>query len=145
MSDEEKNTKAIAALNDRFRKRIGIPFFGVPPFAGTFVCTAGIAALPPEAQITIWFAVRDFDDFDEGNDPSGERDFGTIILPGVQEKIFWKIDYFADSTCTTAARSNPLMTSAVSGYRPSCWLRNIESACVPITSVRAPSLASACH
>ena len=43
------------------------------------------------------------------------------------------------------ARSNPLMTSAVSGYRPSCWLRNIESACVPITSVRAPSLASACH
>ena len=101
MSDEEKNTKAIAALNDRFRKRIGISFFGVPPFAGTFVCTAGIAALPPEAQIAIWFAVRDFDDFDEGNDPSGERDFGTIILPGVQEKIFWKIDYFADSTCTT--------------------------------------------
>jgi hypothetical protein len=103
MTDEENNAKAIAALNDCFRKRIGIPFFGVPPVAGTFVCTASIAALPPETQITIWFAVRDFEKFDEGNDPYAERDFGAIVLPGMQEKIFWKIDYFADSTCSTGA------------------------------------------
>ena len=31
---------------------------------------------------------------DPGNDPHGERDFGAVTFKG--EKIFWKIDYYAN-------------------------------------------------
>ncbi len=92
----------IADLNDRFRSRCGIPVFGahVP---GRFVFTRGIAALPPETQICIWAAVRDFNDFTEGNDPYGEHDLGAFTIEGASERVFWKIDYYADEACTVGA------------------------------------------
>jgi hypothetical protein len=43
--------------------------------------------------------VRRFDSFAEDNDPDGEHDFGTFEVRGVAEKIFWKIDYYADASC----------------------------------------------
>jgi hypothetical protein len=92
----------IAELNDRFRSRCGIPVLGehVP---GRFVFTRGIAALSPETQICIWAAVRDFNDFTAGNDPYGEHDLGAFTIEGAPERVFWKIDYYADESCTAGA------------------------------------------
>lgn len=36
--------------------------------------------------------IRDFDAFDEGNDPHGERDFGRFEFEGTA--CLWKIDYY---------------------------------------------------
>jgi hypothetical protein len=36
-----------------------------------------------------------FDDFNAGNDPHHEHDFGSFELEG--EKLFWKIDYYNES------------------------------------------------
>ncbi|HEY5138130.1 MAG TPA: DUF3768 domain-containing protein, partial [Methylococcales bacterium] len=35
---------------------------------------------------------RNFEDFNQGNDPHGEHDFGSFVESGV--KYFWKIDYY---------------------------------------------------
>jgi hypothetical protein len=61
--------------------------------------TAGIRALPPEVQSAIREQVEKFSDFSADNDPHGERDFGAFTVRGVPEKIFWKIDYYADKSC----------------------------------------------
>jgi uncharacterized protein DUF3768 len=97
----EQEANRIAALNDRFRSRCGLAFGDDVP--GGFVFTQGINSLPPETQVSIWAAVRDFTDFSEGNDPYAERDFGAFTLDGVPEKIFWKIDYYADASCSGGA------------------------------------------
>jgi hypothetical protein len=89
----------IAALNDQFRSGFFIPSFGPRPVPGRVVCTPGIAALPPETQIGIWGQVSDFEKFTEDNDPHGEHDFGAFDVEGVG-KIFWKIDYYADNSCS---------------------------------------------
>ena len=94
-----QKAKLIAELNDRFRRDFFVPTFGPRPVPGHIVCTRGITALPPETQIRVWWAVSDFKDFGEDNDPYAERDFGTITMDGVPEKIYWKIDYYADRAC----------------------------------------------
>ena len=86
----------IAVLNDRFRSRIGIPLYGASVVPGTFVITAGIAALAPELKFAICERVRNFDAFSE-DDPHGERDFGAFDVRGVG-KVSWKIDYYADAS-----------------------------------------------
>ena len=85
----------IAVLNDRFRARLGLPHED-PAVPGTFVMTAGIAALASELQLEIRERVRTFADFSEDNDPHGERDFGAFDVAG-GGKIFWKVDYYADA------------------------------------------------
>jgi len=99
----EQEANRIAELNDRFRSRCGMPLFWEHIPGGDFVFTRGIEALPPETQISIWAAVRDFTDFSEGNDPHAERDFGAFTIDDVPEKIFWKIDYFKDASCSGGA------------------------------------------
>jgi hypothetical protein len=37
-------------------------------------------------------AVRQYDDFNSGNDPYGEHDFGRIVWR--DETTYWKIDYY---------------------------------------------------
>ncbi|MGA7796796.1 MAG: DUF3768 domain-containing protein [Candidatus Acidiferrales bacterium] len=96
----EDKAKQIAALNDLFRLNFFVPTFGPRPVPGQVVCTRGISALPPETQICIWAEVSGFDNFTEGDDPHGEHDFGAFTMPGAPEKIFWKVDYYADSSCT---------------------------------------------
>lgn len=81
----------IASLNDRFRK--DGPHSGIP---GRQFATAGISALPIEAQVLIWAKVATFADFTKDNDPHGEHDFGAFEFPGAG-RIFWKVDYYADS------------------------------------------------
>ena len=80
----DARTRAIRALNDRFRQT----FQG-----GRVVATAGIMALDDAVRQRIFNAVQGFDAFDEGNDPWGEHDFGSLDVEG--ETIFFKIDYLA--------------------------------------------------
>jgi hypothetical protein len=95
----DQKAAEFAALNDLFRPGFFIPTFGPRPVPGRIVCTSGIAALPPETQIRIWGQVSRFDSFTEDNDPHGEHDFGAFDVAGVG-KVFWKIDYYADSSCS---------------------------------------------
>jgi len=52
--------------------------------------TRGIAGLGVEDVHKILMKVKNFDEFNEDNDPYGEHDFGSFDYNG--EKIFWKID-----------------------------------------------------
>jgi hypothetical protein len=99
----EQKTKEIAALNDRFRERFYVPSFGPRPVPGRIVCASGIAALAPETQICNWAEVANFAAFTEDNDPHGEHDFGAFEIEGATETIFWKIDYYADPSCSVGS------------------------------------------
>ena len=94
----EDQASKIAVLNDYFRMNFLIPSQRRVP--GQIVCTSGISALPMETQSRIWLDVIRFNAFTEDNDPHGEHDFGAFEVNGVAEKIFWKIDYYADASCT---------------------------------------------
>jgi hypothetical protein len=89
-----KNSQAIAELNDKFRRTFS---------GGKVVLTLGISCLPEPLRLQILQAVRDFVDFDEGDDPYGEHDFGAFEYEG--RSIFWKIDYY--NTDLTAGAENP--------------------------------------
>lgn len=80
--------------NDIFRKAV----MSRPQRHGKVVYTRGVAALPSEKLQTIRQAIKTYSDFDEGNDPHKEHDFGVIELDGLP-KIYWKIDYFQNSDC----------------------------------------------
>jgi len=110
----EEKARKIAEQNDLFRTKFYIPYFNLRP-AGHMFCTGGIAALPPETQIEVWMAVANFNDFAEGNDSYGEHDFGALDIEGVAEKIFWKIEYYADKSCTSGSEdpSDPARTFRV--------------------------------
>lgn len=87
-TDDMLRRKIIAAQNDLFRRqdrRITIP--------GKLVMTAGIDALRLDRKIDTLIRVRDFNRFDEANDPYGEHDFGALEVAHVG-KVFWKIEYF---------------------------------------------------
>lgn len=69
----------ISMLNDKFRKSsLGV------------VLTCGVQSV--EDLNGLMRAVREFDDFNESNDPYGEHDFGRIDWKG--DKVFWKIGYY---------------------------------------------------
>ena len=72
-------TVMIAMLNDKFRKG-----------RANFMLTSGVQSV--ENLQGLIEAVREFDDFNDDNDPYGEHDFGRIDWIG--DKVFWKIDYY---------------------------------------------------
>ena len=78
----------IASLNDIARTAMGV--------GGKLVQTSGISARPDQSNIRE--KVEKFNTFTPDNDPHGERDFGSFVHPD-GEKIFWKIDYYADRNC----------------------------------------------
>jgi len=74
----------IAHLNDQLRqgnRKIG-----------EIRITQAVKALPPEQQQKLLQLVRDFNSFESGNNPYGERDFLAIQLNS--KSYFFKIDYF---------------------------------------------------
>jgi len=82
-----ETTERIAKLNDMFRSTL--------TFGGKAVLTAGVANLGPDAIKAITKQVREFADFDageDGNDPYSEHDFGAFDHDG--NRFFWKIDYY---------------------------------------------------
>ena len=79
MNQAVKNQK-IASLNDAYRCQM----------TGCVV-TRGITNLGPLVR-DIFVRVREYQDFNQGNDPYGEHDFGSFAILGM--KILWKIDYY---------------------------------------------------
>jgi Protein of unknown function (DUF3768) len=76
----------ITELNDRFRQH---------NLGHGQVCIAPMMEMMPiEQREALLAMVRSFSDFNEGNDPYGEHDFGSIEFQG--KNYFWKIDYYAD-------------------------------------------------
>lgn len=75
----------IAMLNDLARTAMGV--------CSTVFQTSGINALAPADQSAIREKVETYSDFSEGNNPWGERDFGSFMHG--EDKIFWKIDYMS--------------------------------------------------
>lgn len=80
--------------NDIFRKSV----LSRPQTYGKVNFTQGFACLPNGIVQQVIQAIKTFSDFNEGNDPHKEHDFGSIQLEG-QPKIFWKIDYYPDVSC----------------------------------------------
>ena len=80
-------TLTIAELNDRFRKG--------DRSLGKYVVTQEVNNLNPYDQLALTRLVREFDDFNEGNDPYSEHDFGSVEFQ--DEKYFWKVDYYDPS------------------------------------------------
>ncbi|WP_419797658.1 MAG: DUF3768 domain-containing protein [Terasakiella sp.] len=76
----------IAQLNDLLRKE-GI--------GGRVMITQGIQALSNDTRKNIFKAIREFDDFNEDNDPYGERDFAALTVD--RERINFKFDYYDKS------------------------------------------------
>jgi len=74
----------IRALNDGARRT----------FAGcTVLITPAVQELGDAEKAKLLSAVREFSQFNTGNDPHHEHDFGAIDLHG--QKWFWKFDYHA--------------------------------------------------
>ena len=93
----------IAAQNDDFRKHLS---------KGTLVLTQGIRSNTQEDLKEIITKVRNFDAFDNDNDPYHEHDFGAFDYKG--RKIFWKIDnYDREFLYISPDVSNPRVTNRV--------------------------------
>jgi hypothetical protein len=73
----------IRVLNDLFRRT----FCG-----GRVMLTSGVAALETELKAKVLIAVREFNEFDTGNDPHHEHDFVSVTVDGTE--VFAKIDYY---------------------------------------------------
>ncbi len=91
-SINDAKTAEIRRLNDAFRQN---PAHGLG-VTGRVLFTPGFSAMSWTDRHGILKRVREFDTFDEGNDPWGEHDFGAFDFSGV--KIFWKIDCY-DREC----------------------------------------------
>ena len=81
-------SQLIEDQNDAFRR-------GDQSIPGRVVLTHGIASLGETEIQAILAKVQAFDDFNEGNDPYGEHDFGRISHN--EEIVYFKIDYYDPS------------------------------------------------
>lgn len=97
-------SSAIAVLNDRFRQG--------DRSLGEYKLSRQILGLPKHKQKQLFKLLQEFSDFNEGNDPSGERRKGQIVMDDVI--YLWRIDYL-DLTMTMVADnpSNPNETTRV--------------------------------
>lgn len=90
----DERTATIQKLYDEHRKHFYLVQIKVderPPALPTYVWTQGIDELGFEKLAQLSYLVRRYDAFNEGNDPYGEHDFGSIDFEGA--RIFWNIDY----------------------------------------------------
>lgn len=85
------------ALNDALRADLSDASLGL------VIVTTGIRSLGDDVLRAIMMRVRDFDTFDDGNDPHREHDFGAFEYG--PDSIFWKIDYYNQSL--DAGSENP--------------------------------------
>lgn len=80
---DSQHAAAIRALNDRLRCEC---------IGGQRMVTRGIAALAKDTVARIVQAVGTYTDFDQGNDPYNEHDFGSLLVE--DRHVLWKIDYY---------------------------------------------------
>lgn len=80
-----QHTDQIRNLNDKFRKG--------DTSLGRIMMTRGVTALAGAPIVNeLMSLVRDFDNFNEDNDPHGEHDFFSFTFK--DKKLFAKIDYY---------------------------------------------------
>jgi hypothetical protein len=112
MSTREKKVRKnkIRELNDRFRTSA---FNGGKIRAdGEVFITRGVANLSLDEQMSLTLKVQYYQDFNAGDDPYGEHDFGKIVHSDVV--YFWKIDYYnKDMTGGSEDPSDPIKTTRV--------------------------------
>jgi hypothetical protein len=93
----------IRELNDTLRKTLG---------GGKVVMTANVAELGPEIKAAAIFAMAQLSDFNDGNDPNGEHDFGKFELG--HYTFMFKIDYYdAELIGASEDPSDPKKTTRV--------------------------------
>ncbi|MFQ3583236.1 MAG: DUF3768 domain-containing protein [Chloracidobacterium sp.] len=103
MNSRLHTTLRIRELNDRFRETFS---------GGRVLITAGIRDLGDTFTNRCAQAVQSFTDFNAGDDPYGEHDFGCVVVD--RQKVFWKIDYY-DRECRYASNcpADPAQTTRV--------------------------------
>lgn len=79
----DPDTLAIRTFNDQLRTSFS---------GGRVMMTKGVNALADATIAKVLRAVRDFDDFSEGNDPYGTHEFGMLDIDG--ERVMFKIDAY---------------------------------------------------
>src|SRR5574344_1798708 len=100
-------TEKIRALNDNFRRNIF-----TNNTLGEVCLTAGVAALIPWQQLQLLEEIATYEDFNEGNDPYQEHDFGSVEYKDT--KYFFKIDYYDnDLKYHSPDPANPNLTNRV--------------------------------
>lgn len=66
----------------------------IGPHAGGIVnYTRGFDALDDDKKFRIVENIKTQEEFDEGNDPYGEHDFGIVQIVGYP-KVYWRINYY---------------------------------------------------
>lgn len=73
----------IRDLNDAFRRSFS---------GGEILITPGVQSLETDITSRALQAIQIFDDFDEGNDPYGTHEFGSVEVEG--QKVWFKIDAY---------------------------------------------------
>jgi len=86
LSQTSDQQRKIATLNDTFRTTF---------LCGSIYVTAGVNSLGRQFVAEVLVAVREFDSFEDSNDPYDEHDFGSLVVE--ERKLFWKIDYYDPS------------------------------------------------
>ena len=86
-------SKDIQTLNDEFRRGV----LRSPQPNGKAIMTADVAELAQITRLFILAEITAYNEWNTGNDPNGEHDFGVVQIPGTP-KIYWKIDYYADAS-----------------------------------------------
>ncbi len=76
----------IAELNDQLRQNL------FTPGQNQVFVSAAVSSLPYLERARLLDKVQKFNDFNEENNPYGERDFSRIEHNGTN--YFWKIDYY---------------------------------------------------
>ena len=100
------NTNKIAEINDKLRQNL------FKPGKDKVILTQGVSNLPFDEQLRILIKVKLFNNFNAGNDPYSQHDFGMIEHSKL--KYFFKIDYY-DTSMEYASDdpSNPDITTRV--------------------------------
>lgn len=83
ISQDVPRAEVIARLNDQLRKTGS---------GGTVVVTQNVSRITGFDTAKLMAALAAYSDFDAGNDPHGERDFGCVTMWGYD--LIWKIDYY---------------------------------------------------
>lgn len=97
------HAERIAQLNDKLRKT------GV---GGQLMMTKGVKLLDSFNIDRLIQALSSCNEFDEHNNPHGERDFGGLDLFGAE--LLWKIDYYSpDMLFGSDDPANPVITHRV--------------------------------
>lgn len=101
----------IAQLNDQFRHG--------DTSLGLYMMTSGVRGLSAEKQYYLTKLVRNFDSFDEENDPYSEHNFGKVTV--ASESYYWKIDYYKPTLkFLSEDPANPQVTRRVLTIMQTC-------------------------